>query len=1248
VPDSPAIHSAIAVVGQADRPSSAAPDPSFPTPDPEPFADPAFRAVAAALLAACWHACEAAGIDPLRYSGRIGLFAPEPAAAAEWVRQRLRLAVPAVTADDSLALAIAALADEAVDLALAATPGTVWLLAREDEARALRLPLRARIAADGANDIVAHLADPPGQPPVPPPPDPAHPFLLLLSALGPAALAAQSGALAAFVSAHPHLDLAAAAFTLQIGRHHFVCRRYVLAANHQDLIAALAAPAPPQTFADCDDLTLPPASVPAAADAPPAYKELCFRCAEAADAIGLSPADRNAPGSPYAVFRSAFAHAGLLLRWGLRPRRLRASGPALYAAAAIAGLASVEDALAACIHHQPLPPPLSPSLLMEPLLPLIDAATGMPWPGDCLPGASASAANAPGESPHGSQTHGAHPRVPSPCELSPAPGTFAAGSTGDLSTAASREPAVPPAGDDLAAAWTTWLTALGNQWLTAAEPASEPNWEALYAPAPPPRIALPTYPFAACSPAQAPCIPPPQLAAAACPSPESEPGPPRPSADSGWGPTPPKPSAESGWEPDHLPIHSRSKLEPPIRRSAPGVVTSGNDHRREAEPLAPTPPAPSQSSAPSPTAANAADPAPLATVADPALPPLGVPARSSVPPLSPLPASAYSRALDPPLSPPKPNPRPAWADPGGDLALLLAAVARRNADREAVICDGQRWTYRQFDLRARQLAAYLRRLGLRPGDRVALALPRSLDLAAAMLAVVYLGAAYVPCDGPERPPFPIAGIVAILTAGGAPPRAARGWLHVDLCRDAAAIAAIAPEDASAPRAADPAAPAAMLSSPTRRLLRRNRLAQLAAPARRSSPHPTFAAEAPSGAQPRRRSGPSAAERSANESEAQRSANESEAQRSANESQAQRSANDSPAQWSADGGEGEQSTDANGVGHSANQTAAPRRLPVPGPSSPAPFVLRASPRPRNGPPPVQLWHYPAGDIASIAQTWRVWLRGGRVVIVPPGPPRRTHDLMQLAIAEATRRPAPPAAPATPSAHWPARPPVWLWIEPCPLALALARRRRSPAPSPLRILHLAENRAAASLPALAGLYLAHLRRVQPRGPYSLAGAGSFGLIALEVAHQLRRAGESVAGIALYQTLRPDFWRSWPPPAAWLARRAAALLAAIPTSPRWRLLRAAAGYTPPFTPGPVHLFSGQPAPRWPGSWRRAFITLGWTAEVLPQLCVHPLPAHRPSCPTPQAIRLARRHLTRLLRSSPASAPALTTTAAATKMVG
>lgn len=1145
MPASPAIHPAIAIVGQADRPALAAPDPSFPTPDPEPLADPAFGAVATALLAACWHACEAAGIDPLRYSGRIGLFAPEPAAAAEWVRQRLRLAVPAVTAGDTLALAIAALAGEAVDLALAATPGPVWLLAREDEALALRLPLGGCIAADGANRMVAPRADTLPEPPVPtapdPAPDPAHPFLFLLSALSPADLAAQSAALAAFVSAHPHLDLAAAAFTLQIGRHPFACRRYVLAANHQDLIAALAAPAPPQTFADCDDLTLPPASVPTAGHAPLAYQELCFRCAEAADAIGLSPAARDAPGSPCSVFRSAFAHAGLLLRWGLRPRRLRASGPALYAAAAIAGLASVEDALAACIHHQPLPPLLPPSLLMEPLLPLIDAATGMPWPGDCLPGAPAAAADGPAEAPYGAATPGAHPRVPSPCELSPAPGTFAASPSRDLSTAASREPAVPPAGNDLAAAWTTWLTALGNQWLTAAEPASEPNWEVLYVPAPPPRIALPAYPFAACSPAQAPGIPPPQFAVAAGPSPESESGPPKPSADSGWEPTPPKPSADSGWEPGPQPTHSLSEPEPPIRRSAPGVETSGNDHRREAEPLAPTPPAPSQPSAPSPTAANEAEPSPLAAVADPALPPLGVPARSPVPPLSPLPGGAYSRALDPPLSPPKPNPRPTSADPGCDLALLHAAVARRNADREAVICDGQRLTYRQFDLRARQLAAYLRRLGLRPGDRVALALPRSLDLAAAMLAVIYLGAAYVPCDGLERPPFPTSGIVAILAAGGPPPRAARRWLHVDLRRDAAVIAAIAPEDAPAPRAADPAAPAVLLSSPTRRLLRRSHLAQRAAPMR-----------------------------------------------------------------------------------------------------------SLSPRAMTGPPPVQLWHYPAGDIASIAQTWRVWLRGGRVVIVPPGPPRRTHDLMQLAIAEATRLPAPPAAPANPASPWPARPPVWLWIEPCPLALALARRRGSPAPSPLRILHLADHRAAASLPALAGLYLAHLRRVQPSGPYRLAGAGSFGLVALAVAEQLRHAGESVAGVALFQTLRPDFWRSWPPPAAWLARRAAALLAAIPVPLRWRLLRAAAGYAPPFTPGPVHLFAGQPAPRCPHSWRRAFGALGWTAELLPQLCLHPLPAHRPSRPTPQAIRFARRHLTRLLRSSPASAPALTTTAAAAEIVG
>jgi thioesterase domain-containing protein/acyl carrier protein len=51
-----------------------------------------------------------------------------------------------------------------------------------------------------------------------------------------------------------------------------------------------------------------------------------------------------------------------------------------------------------------------------------------------------------------------------------------------------------------------------------------------------------------------------------------------------------------------------------------------------------------------------------------------------------------------------------------------------------------------------------------------------------------------------------------------------------------------------------------------------------------------------------------------------------------------------------------------------------------------------------------------------------------------------------------------------------------------------------------------------------YIAELRQVQPEGPYILGGFSGGGLIAWEMAHQLTRAGEEVAHVALLDTPMP----------------------------------------------------------------------------------------------------------------------------------
>jgi non-ribosomal peptide synthetase component F/thioesterase domain-containing protein len=56
-----------------------------------------------------------------------------------------------------------------------------------------------------------------------------------------------------------------------------------------------------------------------------------------------------------------------------------------------------------------------------------------------------------------------------------------------------------------------------------------------------------------------------------------------------------------------------------------------------------------------------------------------------------------------------------------------------------------------------------------------------------------------------------------------------------------------------------------------------------------------------------------------------------------------------------------------------------------------------------------------------------------------------------------------------------------------------------------------------------YVEHIRMVQPKGPYFIAGFCFFGLLAFEVGAQLEALGEKVAFIGLIDTYCPDYWCS-----------------------------------------------------------------------------------------------------------------------------
>ncbi|MET9663648.1 amino acid adenylation domain-containing protein, partial [Streptomyces sp. NPDC006510] len=84
--------------------------------------------------------------------------------------------------------------------------------------------------------------------------------------------------------------------------------------------------------------------------------------------------------------------------------------------------------------------------------------------------------------------------------------------------------------------------------------------------------------------------------------------------------------------------------------------------------------------------------------------------------------------------------------PPTTLPALLAAQALRTPDATALVFEGTELSYAELDERAGRLARLLVTQGVGPERFVAVAVPRSVELVIALLAVVKSGAAYLPVD----------------------------------------------------------------------------------------------------------------------------------------------------------------------------------------------------------------------------------------------------------------------------------------------------------------------------------------------------------------------------------------------------------------------------------------------------------------------------------------------------------------------
>jgi hypothetical protein len=87
------------------------------------------------------------------------------------------------------------------------------------------------------------------------------------------------------------------------------------------------------------------------------------------------------------------------------------------------------------------------------------------------------------------------------------------------------------------------------------------------------------------------------------------------------------------------------------------------------------------------------------------------------------------------------------------LHNLFAVAAKETPDRAAVIHGDEQLTFRELNLRANQLAHFLRGLGLGVESRVALCLTRSLGMIIAVAGVLKAGCAYVPIDPGRAAPL---------------------------------------------------------------------------------------------------------------------------------------------------------------------------------------------------------------------------------------------------------------------------------------------------------------------------------------------------------------------------------------------------------------------------------------------------------------------------------------------------------------
>ncbi|MFN5410404.1 AMP-binding protein, partial [Bradyrhizobium sp.] len=114
---------------------------------------------------------------------------------------------------------------------------------------------------------------------------------------------------------------------------------------------------------------------------------------------------------------------------------------------------------------------------------------------------------------------------------------------------------------------------------------------------------------------------------------------------------------------------------------------------------------------------------------------------------------------------------------------LFEAQAERTPDAVAVVHEDRELSYAELNAQANRLAHHLRKLGVKPDDRVAICIARSPEMIVGLLAILKAGGAYVPLDPaypPERLVFMLQDSVPVALLVGGSAQAALSVVEAEL------------------------------------------------------------------------------------------------------------------------------------------------------------------------------------------------------------------------------------------------------------------------------------------------------------------------------------------------------------------------------------------------------------------------------------------------------------------------------------